>query len=412
LLAVVAGIVAVANTCSAQDWGTFKRTIVLTRQMPPTIDLSGSSVAVTVTAMPTAPQGASAAQQLKAKLVPLVFSDKSLSEATVNADRTIEVTITDFKATSTTDPVDHSRHAAGSMKVAYRTINNKTKASLDAQTLQFDYDRRFPPAQTTAAAAAKKPGGLSGVLARGTDVLHKTSNAVEQAGGKEIIEEPPTVPELTGKLVDGVAVEVAQRIVLTDEHVEVPLPRGGSLDPAMDLGRANRWGAMLQQLDRMAPLADDRDAFRLYGMGVANEAMAYSEENAGKRRDLIAASAQNYKAALKLRPTDDVLRNAENRIAGSLAALDVQRTTKAASSSARAATPEAKGTAGDSWDNAAVIEMVKSGFKDPELIEAIRTAKDPAFKVDSPRDLLDLKKAGVSDAVVKAMRQRMSVPRQ
>jgi hypothetical protein len=365
-----------------------------------------------VTTTPAARQGAPAAQQLKAKLVPLVFSDKSLTEAAANADRTIEVTITDFNTASSTDQTDRSRHVAGSIKVAYRAINNKTKASLDTQTLQVDYDRRFQPAPTPAqTAAAKKSGGMSGVVARGREIMHRTSNTVEQAGGKEIVEEPPTIPELTAKLVEGVAVQVAQRIVLTDEHVEVPLPRGGSLDQAMDLALAKRWGAMLQQLDRMAPLAGDRDAFRLYGMGVANEAMAYTEESTGKRRDLIAAAAQNYKAALKLRPADNVLHDAENRIAGSLAALDVARTATTASSSAHAAAPEAKSGGGDTWDNAAVIDMVKGGFKDPELIEAIRSAKDPAFKVESPRDLLQLKQAGVSDAVVRAMRQRMAAPR-
>ena len=384
----------------AQGFGIFKKTVTLSRSLPPVIDLSGARVAVTVTAVPGPAQRVT--PLFRAKLMALIFSDTSLIDSATNAERIIEVTITDFTSATKIDPQDRSRVVTATLRAAYRAINAQTKQSLDAKNVAFDYERRFPAA--TAQPATKTNGGVLGTIGKIGSTIGKPNPA-------NASEQPPTAEQLNTLLVESLAVQVAQRIVLTKETLAVPLPRG-KLDKASDLGVAGRWGAMLEEFEQTPALPAGDDAYRIYGIGVANEALAYLESDPAKQRDLVANAAQNFKGALKLRSDDSTLQKAENRIADSQAtlALAAQRGRPAAPPAAGAPrsgpAADAKGKA-TRWDNAAVVELAKAGFKDAELIDAIKVAPSPAFDVASPGGLLELRRAGISDAVVRAMRQRM-----
>src|ERR1700741_1998736 len=80
---------------NAQGFGVFKKTVTLTRSLPPIIDLSGTRVAVRVSGIGGRPSPTS--ELLHAKLVPLIFSNSSLAENADNPDRVIEVNLTDFQ---------------------------------------------------------------------------------------------------------------------------------------------------------------------------------------------------------------------------------------------------------------------------------------------------------------------------
>ena len=107
---VFLGIVGVAlllpAAASAQGFGVFKKTVTLARSLPPVIDLSGTKVGVNVTSVPGRPQMAT--QLLRAKIIPLVFSNGTLVESQASPDRVIEVTITDFNSTTRIDPADRA----------------------------------------------------------------------------------------------------------------------------------------------------------------------------------------------------------------------------------------------------------------------------------------------------------------
>jgi hypothetical protein len=389
----------------AQGFGALRKTVTIFRSLPPVIDLTGSQIAVRVLGLGGRPSPAS--ELLKAKLIPLIFSNSSLAEAANNPDRVIEVTITELNSATRVDPQDQSQLVTGTIRAAYRTIDNRTKQSLDAHNLGFDYDHRFPaPARQQPAARGR--GGFIDTLTRINETVDRGRSVLGASP-----ERPPTPQELNTKMVDALAIQVAQRVVLTKEPIEVPLPRG-RLDRASDLAVAGRWGAMLEELEQTPPLPAADDAYRLYGIGVANEALACVEESATKQRDLVAAASHNYKSALALRPDDDVMKKAENRIAQSLGALDVARTLQNEVSASRPAGGGASRAPGGAarntatrWDNAAVIELAKAGFKDSELVDAIGGAQEPAFDASTPAGLLELKRAGLSEVVIRAMRQRM-----
>src|SRR6266581_3045408 len=77
----------------AQGFGVFKKTVMLSRSLPPVIDLSGT-----------------------------------------------KVTIKDFTSTTRIDPQDRSQVVTAGIRAEYRTIDNLTKQSLDAKNVAFDYD--------------------------------------------------------------------------------------------------------------------------------------------------------------------------------------------------------------------------------------------------------------------------------
>jgi len=405
-LAILVSGVLMPAVAAAQGFGVFKKTVVLARSLPPVIDLSGTKVGVNVTAVPGRPQ--MAMQLLRAKIIPLIFSNGTLAESQTGPDRVIEVTITDFSTTTRIDPADRATVVTANMQAAYRTIDNQTKQTLDAKNVAFDYDKRFAPAQPQQTTTKGNDSGFIGAL-------NKLSNSLGTAPGST--EQPPTAEKLTTLMVEGIAVQIAQRIVLTKETIEVPLPRG-KLDKASDLGVAGRWGAMLEQLEQTSPLPAGDDAYRIYGIGVANEALAYLERDAAKQRDLVANASLNFRNALQLRADDKTFQKAEARIAQSLNALTVvaaQATQSRGRTAAVQPAAASRAIAGDAatratrWDNAAVIELAKAGFKDPELADAIRTAPNADFDVNSPAGLLELRRAGISDLVIRAMRLRMQM---
>jgi hypothetical protein len=389
-----AGLVMAPELAGAQGFGMVKKNVTLVRSLPPVISLANARVALHVSGV-----GACAAtldDLVRAKVAAFVFSNNSLAEDTNNPDRVIEVNLTECYMSDQIDRKDGTQLVKGTIRASYRTIDKRTQKSLDAANLTADYDRRFAAPQNR---QQQRPGVLG--------ALDKVGGALSQATGVDP-NQPPNRQELTTRLVEQLATAVAQRVVTMDEKLEVPLPRG-KLDQAASLGQAGRWGAMLEQLEQTAQLPSDADAYRLYGIGVASEALAYATSDRSVQRDLIARASQEYKAAIRLKPDESEFRRAETRIASSLAALDVTAAGSPAVSGAAAQPVATRGAGGSEWTNAAVIELFKEGLKEKELIEAIRGAKSPAFDVDSPTGLLQLTRAGLPAAVISAMREKMKV---
>jgi len=403
LLGLVVVIILAPAPVAAQGFGMVKKTVKLARSLPPAVDLSGNRVGVSVTGVPGRPQMVT--QLLRAKIVPLVFSNGTLIEAQSSPDRLIEVTVTDFTTTTRFDS-DRSQVVTATIRAAYRTINNLTKQSVDAKNLSFDYDRRFPAPPPP---AQPKPNSGKGANSGNGFVDNLKKALAAQPPPANTAEQPPNAEQLQTLMVEALATQVAQRVVQTKEVIDVPLPKG-KLDDITNLAMAGRWGAMLEALEQTPPLAAADDAYRIYAIGVANEALAYLEEDPAKQRDLVANAAQNFKEALRLHPDDGTLQKAEYRIAQSLAALSVT-----AAQQSRATAPDATAgprrgdakTGGTRWDNAAVIDLAKAGLKESELVDAIKSAPKPEFDVATPAGLLELHRAGVTEVVIKMMRMRM-----
>jgi hypothetical protein len=152
------------------------------------------------------------------------------------------------------------------------------------------------------------------------------------------------------------------------------------------------------------------DAYRLYDIGVAYEALAYAAEDEQSAMKFLDEAAINYGKAIDAKPAEKYFLEPQKRIETAIAhykELEEQKHSKfvAESASAPKAPASTKTSAAKGLTNEQVIAMVKSGMEDETVIQAIRTAKTSNFDLSSGGQQ-QLTSNGVSTQVVVAMKAR------
>src|ERR1035441_3189449 len=157
-------------------------------------------------------------------------------------------------------------------------------------------------------------------------------------GGQEG-DTPPTAVELHDRLIQDAAQQIAAHLVNTTEQVEVYLAKGAGLDDADKLMEGKLWTRALEQLETMKPFATpDEDAYRLYNLGVVNEALAYQAEDLQKARKDLQEASVDYGKAIDAKPSEKYFLEPQNRIDTALAHYKVLGDQKAPAESSAAAT--------------------------------------------------------------------------
>jgi hypothetical protein len=410
---LVAGFSAV--DAAAQGWGMRRIDVTLTRKLPSAITFTGSTVKVRIETKTEGRVPREVAEIFRSRLTAEVFKDTRIVETTASPDAIIEATINEFSAstsavrrpnldlrTGRNTPLNN-RVVQGQVTVSYRTLDGRTKKGLDAGNLRFAVEQEF--IQT-------------GEPYR--ELFQKK---------KEPFKRLPQNDELYQYLVDGIVMEVTKRVVSVDEKITVPLPKG-KLEDASKLGAASRWGAMLEAAERMSefPKASD-ESFRQYSIGVANEALAYQETSRSRGQDLLAKAALAYKKAIQANPDEDVFLTAQNRMATYVGPTSPVATSGGAEPAAtrgvtrlapEVKTPPAKEAAPPPGNgsrsapdkpgvltNEDVLKFVHEKFTDQFLLETINGAASVDFDL-STDSLIELKRAGVSERVIRGMRTKMA----
>jgi hypothetical protein len=367
--------------------------VTLTRKAASLVSLSGNTVRlnITVAAQGTVPR--QYADVLRTRLTAEVFKDPRVVEELKTPDAIVEATIneftynqrvnarTNFDFLKRANVTTQTRVVDGLIVLSYRTLNGRDKKGLDAGNLRFGFEQEFT---------------IQGQPYR--ELGRKKEEAFNHL---------PTRQEVDQYLIDGMVNLVAKRIVAVDEPITVPLPLG-RLEPASRLGAASRWGAMIEELEKMpalTPVADD--AYRQYALGVANEALAYQETDARQKQDFLAKAALGYKNAIRMNAAEGVFQAAQNRIATYSAPDPVgpgEPAHPAAAPSAGGSTSRSTGT--NVLRNDDVIKLATEKFSEEFILDAIGTAKQVDFDV-STNGLIALKRAGVSEKIIQAMRNRV-----
>jgi hypothetical protein len=361
----------------------------LTRKMPSLISFSGSTVRlkITVAAQGTVPR--QYADILRTRLTAEVFKDSRIVEEARTPDTVIEATITDLSATTRTQQrsvlndrfqsvPQSNRVLEGLIVLSYRTLDGRTMKGLDSGNLRFRVVQEFTP---------------------------KGEPYRELFGRKQ--NEPfsamPTREMVNQHLIDGMVWSIARRIVPSNQTTTVPMPMG-KLESASRLGVASRWGAMIEALEKMPAFTSPaEEAFRQYGLGVANEALAYQETDDRQQQDFLAKAALGYKNAIRLNAGEEAFRTAQDRLAtySPPEPSAVARPSTSADRSTPRSAPDAS-----AFTNQDVIKLAAEKFSDDFILDAIGTARKVDFDV-STTAVIALKRAGVSEKVIKAMRDRI-----
>jgi hypothetical protein len=470
----IAAIVAAVLSCSglqtaAQGFGASKKTITLERKLPAVVHLPGT--AIDIRPAPSDQAKADVAQALSdVLLVTLQKCDARLHVDKNSPDVVIGYSITTFQTPPPTGfvrqetryvnkrvvqvPVQYFK-VIGELTIAYLAVDAHKK-TLDADTITKKYAQDFQVGTNVAASPDEGVGSFVSKI----NPFNKGKKPEENMG-------PPNAVQLRQILVDGVVSQLALRLVNTNEKIEVMLSRGKPFDDANKLAEKGLWTRYLEAVETMTPLSDPaQDAYRLYNIGVADEALAYQTEDATAAHRFLNDAAINYGKSIAAKPDEKYFLDPQTRIETALAYYqklkagantkgdlatassasgDTQQTkavsaegesngtrtaavggtgspgnagsrAKGPSGSAKngsgvgagAAPPGSKPDAGAAKQplaNEDVIRMAKAGVDEDSIVTAIQDAAKVNFDL-SPDGLIALANAGVKGKIATAMRTR------
>ena len=440
---------ATARHGDSQGFGMTKASVKLHRKLPALFLLKGTELSVKVKS--TAANTSSIAQALGPLVETMLQqSDKRVIIENAKPQTLIECNITNYvppqiqKLTrgtavptkkGTQQPQPYTK-VTGDLVVAYRAKDVRTGRALDAAVLESKINQDYEQSgQKTKSLKDTFGGGLAS-FGHSITGSHQEEDAV-----------PATSEAVTDRMVRQIAADLAKRIVTTDELVSVMLARG-KLEPAAKLAESGLWPRMLDNLEGIPPFPKQTDeAYRLYDIGVAYEAMGYAAPDPAQGLKMFEQAAINYGKAIENDPQEKYFLEPQNRIDSALVVLKtlVERAksggqptgtelaeTKPADIPAVGndglvphveASPKPPKTAKtaenlqgpvsepDTLTNAEIIELARSGANDETLISNIHDASKVKFDltITGQKELLEAK---VSNNVIAAMRQkaRVAVP--
>jgi hypothetical protein len=407
----------VAGTMRAQNFGSLivnRKKIELARKLPPQGHIEGTSFKVEATALSGVQSDV--ATDLKSTLESvLVRNDSRLrTEDEGRPDTLITCKITSYaqpppqttsqaalggKSGVQNEPMER---VTGVLTVSFQAKDEHGGRSLGADNVTAKFDQEYSAS-----------GAQQGVV---HSVTHTFSHLTK--GGSDD-DTPPTAVELHNRLIQDAALQIASHLVNTTEQVEIYLAKGGGLDEADKLMESKLWTRALEQLETMKPFdKPEDDAYRLYDLGVVNEAMAYEAEDIQKARKYLQEASIDYGKAIDGKPTEKYFLQPQTRIDTALAHYKVlgdQKTTvasaaeRSAGSGATATSASGGSESPDVLTNDGVISMVAAKLDEANVIDTIQHA--PAVHFDlSAQGQVDLAKNNVSGKIITAMKTRARAP--
>jgi hypothetical protein len=412
-------VVGAATTMHAQNFGSLiinRKKIVLQRKLPPTGHIEGTTFTVNVDAKG---MQADLATDLKSTIESMIIrNDSRLRSEDVHPETTISCRITSY---ATPQPQMTSQavltagkkgglqnqpmeRVTGVLTVSFQA-KSRTGKSLAADVVTAKFDQEY-----------SATGAQQGMLHSMTHtVTHLTKGGQEE-------DTPPTGAELHNRLIQEAAQQITSHLVNTTEQVDVYLAKGAGLDQADKLMEERLWSRALEQLETMKPFdSPENDAYRLYDLGVANEALAYEAEDLQKARKDLQEASIDYGKAIDAKPAEKYFLQPQTRIdtalahykvlgdqkapAGSVATAAAVRTSAPSSPAASKAAASAATKPSDAVTNDQVISMVAAGMDEANIIDTIQHAKTVDFDL-SVQGQVDLAKNKVSGHIITAMKSR------
>ena len=411
-----------------------KKTVTLHRKLPATVHLKGGTLSVKSTSHE--PKNKDAAQKLEDTLQAELLKYNNQFRIDDNKPDTLVIcNVTDLlipgtkiisRSVNTSVKVGNKyqmkqqnkqfQEVNGTINVAYEVKEAHSGKVLDASNLVAKYHQEFD-------AGGNKTDESS--LTKLTKGLHNPFDK-KKAAEEKADETPPTIPELQQILVSRIVSQVAARLTNTDEKVDVELARGSALDQYNDFAEKGLWNRMLEPLETMKPLdTPEDDSFRLYNIGVGYEALAYAAEEVHMAKKYLDEAAVNYGKAVDANPHEKEFLDAQNRIStaqahyaklGSQAPVSktvqpaetpaTKVSTPVVSSASAPSAPVAKSSSADGpLNNAQVIDFVKNGMDEENLIAIIKEAPKTDFDL-SASGINELLKGGIKGKVLTAIRSK------
>ena len=403
---VLIGVGALAvSHAGAQGFGANKEKVTLQRKLPALIHLPGETIKVTVT---SADEDGALPYDFQALLETELLKDDPNLRDDDNPSTQIICQITEYshpeptytnklgtgqavgasnsplsQLSRTASKIGATQRITGKIDVSFQA-KDATGHVLISDNIDSTYDREFDSAGNSTA------HGVFGQV--GGTFSHVKGGAKSEDG-------PPTPAELRSRLIIDAVQQIAEHIVDSDESVDVLLARkDGPLEEGDKDAMTGLWERALETYETAPafPKPED-DAYRLYDIGVAYEALAYQAEDQKAAMKYLDQAAINYGKAIDAKPDEKYFLDPQKRIETAIAHYkELQKEQDdAARAKAELANNPAGPPGGKGLTNAQVITMVKSGIDEATVLQAIRGAAAVNFDL-SPAGQKALTAGGVS----------------
>ncbi len=393
----------------AQSFGASKEKVALQRKLPALVHMPGDSIKVTVTS--ASPDGALPYDFQALLETELLKDDPDLREDD-HPNTIVTCRITEYSQPGpiiTTGPTlaltkgspktQQYERITGTMNVAFQA-KTATGETLISDNVSANYDEQFDGSGVSTSHGVM--GSLSGTWGK----LKGGQNSEAAA--------PPTPAELRSRLILDAVQQIAEHLVNTNETLEVYLAKqGGALDEGDKDAVAGLWERALETFETAQPNPKpDEDAYRLYDIGVAYEALAYQAEDRKATTKYLDQAAINYGKAIDAKPAEKYFLEPQKRIETAIAHYrqleqenDAARRAKEAQAAANSSLSiRGQATAAvNGLTNTQVLALVKAGVDDETVIHAIHGADAVNFDL-SPSGEKALRSSGVSIRVLAAMK--------
>ena len=395
-----------AAPAGAQGFGASKEKVTLHRKLPAVVHMPGDTIKVIVNSADTEEDG-SLPYDFQALLeTELLKDDPNLREddnpSTVIICQITEYSHPDPEYTNKLAPaaaLGGSQVASIAKVGAVERITAKLNVSFQAKdanghgiisdNIESTYDREFDSAGNSTA------HGVLGQL---------TGSLAHAKGGQKSEDGPPTPAELRSRLIIDAVQQIAEHVVNSDESIDVLLARkDGPLEEGDKDAETGLWERALETYETAPAFPKpDEDAYRLYDIGVAYEALAYEADDEKAAMKYLDQAAINYGKAIDAKPAEKYFVEPQKRIETAIAhykELDLEKEHEKAKSEAA----EAENSKPQGLTNDQVIAMVKSGMDDATVIQAIRGASAVNFDL-TPAGQKALATGGVSAHLLAEMK--------
>ena len=315
-LTAIAAIFLCAISASAQSFGLvfFKSKVTLQRKLPAVVQLPGTSVRIVVTSHANA---ADLASDFQSALTSELLKQDPRMHISESADSIVNCQILSFEQpppTTTYTPgvkqkdgtvpqIPHTR-VTGQLRVAFQS-RTRAGQTLGSDNVNEQYDEMFD------ASGNAQSGGIAGVF----------NNSIKRIKGDKIEDtHPPTPGELRTNLFNKAVHQIVSELVVTDETVEVSLAKGKGMDAGVKDAEAGLWTRALEAWETLPALPKPvEDAYRLYDVGVAYEALGYASKDTQTAMKYLSQASINYGKAIDSNPAEKYFREPQKRIETALA---------------------------------------------------------------------------------------------
>jgi len=409
-------------------WSGGKMETVLKRKLAPYVVIKNKRIKIIAIAQGNTPK--EVPEILQTKLVTDVQKDTGFIVDENNPETILKFTVTAFDVEFRSGTRQSGNNTIpftlvnGNIEVSYQAIEAKSNAPVDSENLVDNFKQDYPP-------SSSDHRGAGGVLSTLTgNVFNRSDPSL-----------PPSQSEVRNLLINSIVKQMAQRAAPIEERFTVLLPLD-KLEQLSRVAQTQSWGKVREGAENHPKFLKDKDdSYRIYLVGLANEALAYEQTTNDATRDYLFKARTAYDEARTKNPGEKHYIEPWTRVDKAVTQYDkIKRQAEeyrqylASKGGRPAPTPaptpapppkpvptQDKGNTGaatspsaggneDVWDNQTVLQFWKSGVAEKDLIEFIKTAPKVNFDVTSKTALKELViDAKVPPGIISAMRQKAGV---